>query len=206
MDAAKQLNTYTTSMLFKLPEKWKDYLLDPIHQSADRIESLTIRANRVYVNPKSLTPDQLRAAYQLRISLLQEALREFAVFDVKFEHMTDHIDLMQSELKRLKNIVCNLIAEQPPEAKPAPKPEGPPLLVEGDGGTDALPGDAPGAVTQIEIHQRLDQIEYTTALGTKTLKLGLTAKNRDYWLKLEQQAKTQIQKRLESDRQIAAKL
>lgn len=185
VDAARELNTYTTHMLLKLPEKWKDYILNPVHEAADRIESLTIRANRVYLNPNHLDQEKLIRAYQTRIDLLQEAIREFDVFDRKFIHLTDHIDLMQNETKRMKAIVKDLVKR---EIENLTKTLGKPLSFE------------------IETKHHLDQVEYTTTLGTKTMKLGMTPKNKDHWLSLEIVAKAEIEKRLDADKKQLAKL
>lgn len=172
-------------MLFKLPEKWKDYILDPLHEAADQIESLTIRANRIYVNPEHLDREELIKAYQLRISLLQEAVREVDVFDRKFIHLTDHIELMQDEMKRMKAILKNMIIR---ELKDLVKNSGTQITYE------------------VDVRHHLNEVEYTTTLGTRTVKLGMTPKNKEHWLKLEQTAQAELTKRLSADKKLLAKL
>lgn len=185
VDAAREFNEFTTHMLLKLPEKWKDYILNPLHEAADWIETLTIRANRVYINPNHLSQKELVQAYQLRIELLQEAIREFDVFDRKFIHLTDHIELMQDEMKRMKAILKSMILKE-------------------------LKGLVDSSDTNIQyevnVRHHLNQVEYTTTLGTKTVKLGMTPKNKEHWIVLSGLAKSEIEKRLASDKKQLSKL
>ncbi len=183
VDAAKEFQRFTTHMLLKLPEKWKDYLLNPLHASADRIESLALRANRVYISPEHMNVEELKEAFQLRIGLLQEAIREFDVFDTKFVHLTDHIELMQDEMKRMKAVLKNLISQELKKEE-----------------------QETGRKCEIEVHQYPDQIEYTTTLGTKTVKLGMSPKNKDHWLDLEIRVKEEITRRITADRKFLHKL
>lgn len=184
VDSAKEFQKFTTHMLLKLPEKWKDYILDPIYRSADNIETFVLRANRVYINHQYLSPEELKKAYGMRISLLRYAIREFDVFDTKFVHLTDHIELMQDEMKRMKFILKNMIVKE----------------------LQQMEGSNPNIKYEIEIKHHLNQVEYTTTLGTRSVKLGMTPKNKDHWLDLEIAAKQEIEKRMSSDKQILLKL
>ena len=185
VDAAREFNEFTTHMLLKLPEKWKDYILNPLHEAADKIESLTIRANRVYVNPANQGKEELIKAYTLRLELLQEAIREFDVFDRKFVHLTDHIELMQDETKRMKVILKSMILN---ELK---------TLIKETDKTISY---------EVNVKHRLNEVEYTTTLGTKAVKIGMTPKNKDHWIDLEYVASMEVAKRLTADKKQLARL
>ena len=184
-DTARDFNEFTTHMLLKLPKKWKDYILDPIHRAADNIETLALRANRVYVNPKAQNKGELIKSYNERMDLLKEALREFDVFDRKLIHMTDHMNLMQDEATRLKKVLKDMIIK---ELKAILKEE------------------KTSVEYQINVHQKLNEIEYTTTIGKKVLKLGMSKKNKDHWIDLEWKAKNEISKRLEADKRQLTRL
>ncbi len=185
VDAARAFNEYTTHMLMKLPEKWKEYLLNPLHESADRVESLAIRANRIYLNPDKLEGEALRNAYEQRMELLKELIREMDVFERKLIHLTDHIELMQDESKRMRAILRNMIRRELRMLLKEKKIE---------------------VKYEISVKQHINEFEYTTTIGTKSVKLGMTPRNKDRWITLAQNVVNETVKRLRADQAQLAKL
>lgn len=181
VDAASALCTLTVFQCMKLPERWKDVLLSPLIAHAQTIESLAAQANKVYINEKTMPPEALIGAYQMRIGLLQEALRVFASFDMSFKRLMDHVDISGEEKRRLKNILLGII-----RSEKAKDPE----------------------IKRIEIKviSRQTDMQYLSAYGDKYLKLKITPKTRDHWLRKEIEAMEHIRKRIESDKKAISRL
>lgn len=199
VDAAKEFNEYTTHMLLKLPEKWKEYLLNPLHDSADRVESLAIRANRVYINPEKQNAEELKKAYEQRIELLKELIREMDVFERKLIHLTDHIELMQDEAKRMKAILKNMIKR---ELRTVVKD----TQRNAQEKSSDIDEEQKSIKYEVAVKQYLNQVEYTTTLGTKTVKLGMSPRNKDRWIMLAQITVSEAAKRLTADKHQLARI
>lgn len=168
---------YTHDRCDKLPKRWKEALLLPLINLTDEMEQLTRRANRIYINDKNMETNAIITAYQQRIQMLTEALSLFADFDIKFERLMSRIDLGASEKKRLRTILLDIIKEVQttyPETKEL----------------------------EITVRSHADEMEYISMAGSKYLKLKLTRKQVDYWLKLEQDAYHHIENRIKNDKKL----
>lgn len=181
VDHAKEFCSRTIFYCMKLPERWKEVLLLPMIQTAEDIELKVVEANKIYINASNMKEEALIQAYQERIRLLHEALREFAQFDVLFERMMSFVNVSLSEKKRLKNILLNIIKEEQ-EKNPALKN------------------------LNIRIIDSLSEMRYVSVSGERAQKLSLSRKNRDVWLKSEQDALDWIKRRLASDKRIMESL
>ena len=168
----EEFTTYTTFLMLNMPEEWKEFLTTPVTHTAFNIETCVEKANAVYIPKPDNEPERFVKAIRERTAFLYDALRLFRDFDQKMERLLGQIDLLQSEKRRLKNIVLSLIE-------------------------DAKRSDE--EVPEIKIITRCNDFEYKSANGSHVFRLKLTSKQKDHLLKLEHEAKTAIKNRIEKD-------
>ena len=147
--AAKKLREYTYDKCINLPKEWETFLTGPLIQSADRIEELAIRANKVYIKDKNQTADinDIIASYLRRQELLQEIITEISVFGTKFSRLMGEVDLLGNEVRRIKSIIHRIAEEE-----------------ETSGQID------------IKVKMSTRDIEFETLSGTEKVRIGITAK------------------------------
>lgn len=181
VDKTREFTGITINRCLALPARWRDELTRPLTDLANKIEDEVVIANKVYLSPKNQSKEELLRAYGDRLSHLQEAIRLFGAFDIKFERLMHFVDVKGSEKRRLKNVLLSII-----EQEKAVDPE----------------------LQNIEIRviSRMDEMCYISANGEAKYKLKLTPKNKAYWLKTENEAISLIRKRIESDKNAVRKL
>ena len=181
VDYATKFTSLTILNCQKLPEKWDDYLLSPLVNTAKEIEDIVVAANRIYINEGNMAPDALVAAYSERIQELQKALRLFSVFDVSFDRLCSYVDISFSEKTRLKNLLIGIIH-------------------------DAQQEDDKLKQLEIKVVSRGSDMEYISVGGKRCLRLMLTSKGKDLWLKAEREAEQYIRNRLDADKKAVNRL
>lgn len=183
VDKTTKFCGYTIFQCSRFPQHWDSLYLAPIMLLANDIESQVRQANKVWMGTKEkpLSKEDGIAALQERCEYLKKAIGLFADFDIKFDRLMSAIDIAGSERRRLTNILYNIIDEE--------KAKNPEL--------DNI---------RIDVHAKLNEVCYTSAVGEQRLKLRLTAKQRDHWLKLESEAKTLITGRLQTDKKAISRL
>ena len=181
VDVTREFCNITHARCERLPKRWKETILLPLIRIADEIESITRRANKIYLNEKNLSREDLIRGYGERIHLLTEAVTLFSDFDAKFERMMGKIDIGRNESLRLKNILISIIKEMQ-ETHPEYKE------------------------LTITVRSHGDEMEYISMAGNRYMKLKLTQKNINHWLDLENSSLGYIRRRIEQDKRAVAGL
>ena len=104
----EKLNGYVIGMIMRCPKKWEPYILIPMANTLNEILEKVVIANKIYINEKNQSKEELIKAYAERIDLLIDAIRLFAVFDVKISQLISQIDFLYSERDRLNKILEDL--------------------------------------------------------------------------------------------------
>lgn len=170
----EELVKYTIHLMMNLPNEWRDFLTTPVAEAVLAIENSVEKANAVYIQKPGTRAElpKYYAALRERRNYLYEALRGFRVFDKRMEHLLGHLDLVQSEKKRLKNIVISLIEEARRSDKEIP---------------------------EIRVIARASDFAYTAANGSHVYRLKLTSRQKDHMLKLEYGAYEAIYKQVKAE-------
>lgn len=206
VDSAEEFYTYTVSILEKLPHEWKDYTLDPVWYAAKAVADGACDANGIYM--KTDDPEQKVKNYTDRIGCLVKALRAFYRFDRELGRMMRRVDLMQSETKRMKALMWDILhelgiySEEYQKKKQASDEETPEGGVPEDlkAWTDQVNGKIKKApLKTMVVTNHVHEIHYTTILGDRRMRLGLTSANKDHLLGLEAAARKYIQERCTKD-------
>lgn len=184
VEATKRLHQYTALVISRMPPELKAYTLDPLYQSSRAILQNVIMANAVYVSNKD--PRQMVRALEERDAYLIKALRLFNVLHADLDNLMGCVNLLKAERVRFKNILEQLILENG-------------YLLEGR-------QETADSVLTINVRGRVTEIEYVAMNGSsRTLRLGLTSRNRDHWLMLCAQARELISRRVTTDRAMIVK-
>lgn len=169
--------TYTLNKCMKLPQRWYDTILKPVIEPVERARTNTVKANKVYVNVKLQTADELKKALEERDKYLFEALRELSAFDIAFDVLVSYIDVDNYERARIKeqleNIIRNIKNENP-ELKSI----------------------------EIKLEHRENEIGFVSLAGNCSTKLKVTPRNVEYWISLEANVENRIKQRINKDRQL----
>lgn len=181
VDATKEFCSLIIFHCTRLPERWYDVFLKPLIEQAQKIEELVVCANRVYINPEKMDSEMLVQAYKERDQMLYEVIRMFAAYDISFNRLMSQIDIAGAEKRRLKNILLHIIREEQEKNPDISKIE-------------------------IKVVSRISDMEFTSTFGNKCMKLKLTRKSRDQWIKREQEPLEYIRKRIADDNKAVSRL
>ena len=178
--AAKKLREYTYFKCMTLPKEWEKYITGPMIQSTDRMEELAIRANKIYIKDKTQAKDMddLLIPYQKRIDLLREIVTESEIFEARFTNLMDQTDLLSHEVRRIKSVIQRIIEQEEADHK----------------------------TINIQVRMNVREIEFEALSEESRVKLGITASNRDYWLKLLTNVREYTIKRIRNDTDLIANL
>ena len=189
--AAQKFDSYTLHVMLNCPERWREYLVTPITNDTRRIAGDTVMANSFYVRmDRQSSLEDVIAAYDQRISCLEDALRTFGQFECDLDRLMGQVDLFASERKRLASLLCRVLRDDG--------------FVPNVNGNGCHNGDETGTrepVNVLEVRYKFDCVEYTTCYGQTHMRLGFDARKRDIMLGYERDARKLISERLAKDRQ-----
>lgn len=181
VDDAIALANITTFNCMHLPRDWAYAILNPLIDSANKIENLVVTANKIYINEQNRTPEQSISAYQERVGMLYNALREIGEFEVRFDRLTSYISIEQAERKRLRRIVMEIIGE-------------------------ARQKDPDLKTLEIKVVSRTKDMMYTSAFGEARTQLRFNSRMKDRWIAACAKAKSSILGRIERDNKAISRL
>lgn len=184
--AAQKFDSYTLHVMLNCPDRWREYLVTPIVEDTRRIADDTVKANSCYVRMDR--QEDVIAAYDRRISYLEDAMHAFGQFECDLGRMMSQVDLFASERKRLAALLYRVLRD-----------DGVAFSV--NGGDDAgHEQDADGITEVLDVRYKLDCVEYTTCIGQARMRIGFDARRRDIILRYEHEARQMISERLTKDR------
>lgn len=173
--ATKAFFAYTLCVIEKFPDKWQRYCLDPLFAAADEISKLVIEANAAYVPDKD---EEAVKALEERVEYLSKALRVFKVYDYRFDVLMQRTNLMKSEETRFKNTILRQMSCAVEEVE----------------------SGHPNIKIDVNVNFGVGKIHDSVNGKEKTIKLGLTGKNKAHLLELENKAREKISYRISKDR------
>lgn len=187
--AAQKFDSYTLHVMLNCPDRWREYLVTPIVEDTRRIADDTVKANSCYVRmDRQASLEDVIAAYDRRISYLEDAMHAFGQFECDLGRMMSQVDLFASERKRLAALLYRVLRD-----------DGVAFSV--NGGDDAgHEQDADGITEVLDVRYKLDCVEYTTCIGQARMRIGFDARRRDIILRYEHEARQMISERLTKDR------
>lgn len=172
VDACSELCAVTVKRCLVLPRRWETTLLNPIINTTQKIEELVTLGNAVYVNKNDLNSADFIKNYNERLEKFKEAYNYFKVFDIQFNRIMQNVNLERSETYRLEQILKNLIEKNENED------------------------------LAIKIVKHSNSYCYQSKCGQEFLRLKLTSKNVETWLKTKIKAKETLGKRISLDKKI----
>lgn len=188
--AAQKFDSYTLHVMLNCPERWREYLVTPITNDTRRIADDAVMANSCYVRmDRQSTLEDVIAAYDQRISYLEDALHTFGQFECDLDRLMGQVDLFASERKRLASLLCRVLRDDG--------------FVPDVNGGGCRNGDKTDTCKSnvLEVKYKLDCVEYTTCYGQTRMRLGFDARKRNIMLGYERDARKLISERLAKDRQ-----
>jgi|GEM_PF-6797401 len=99
----------TLERCMKLPQRWYDAILKPMIDTSRKARDYARKADSVYANLKTQSPEEFAKALNVRVQYLGKALDELKLFDMAIDDLMSYADLRVAETNRLRCVIQNIV-------------------------------------------------------------------------------------------------